>query len=175
MTGIRKDWMAICALIMCMSSRSGLACYPAFRHSPPETVHNSHNEPNRTERQSAIPSRLHPRPFWGISLAVNLLVTFLRCDITLIHNPSSLIVPALPILCRLSPHLSPFPPDRTCPAARQFPPQIFDSDRSNPYPFAFVISLSLNCARGYFRRNRRIVLGLRKKNLKRAGPLGVRV
>lgn len=113
--------MAICALIMCMSSRSGLARYPAFRHSPPETVHNSHNEPNRTERQSAIPSRLHPRPFWGISLAINLLVTFLRCDITLIHNPSSLIVPALPILCRLSPHLSPFPPDRTCPAARQFP------------------------------------------------------
>lgn len=93
--------MAICASIMCMSSRSGLARYPAFRHSPPETVHNSHNEPNRTERQSATPSGLHPRPFWVISLAINLLVTFLHRDITLIHNPSfSLILPALPIPCR---------------------------------------------------------------------------
>ncbi|OJJ81006.1 uncharacterized protein ASPGLDRAFT_814069 [Aspergillus glaucus CBS 516.65] len=141
--------MAICALIMCMSSRSGLARYPAFRHSPPETVHNSHNE---------------------------LFVTFLRCDITLIHNPSSLIVPAS-LYCAVSrlTYLLFHPTELVQPHAN-FPPQIFDSDRSNPYPFAFVISLSLSCARGYFRRNRRIVLWLRKKkNLKRAGSLGVRV
>lgn len=129
---------------MCMSSRSRLAHYPAFRHSPPEAVHNSHNEPNRTERQSAIPSRLHPRPFWVISLAINLLVTFLHCNITLIHNHSfSLVLPALPIPCRpLSPHLSPFPPDRTCPAARQFP-----SPDLQLRPFESISALLSPCPR----------------------------
>lgn len=88
--------------------------------------------------------RLHPQPFWVISLAINLFVTLLHCDITLIHNYSfSLIVAGLPFTVPSLASPISFSARQNLSSSTPISLSRSSTPTVNPHPFVFVISLSL--------------------------------
>lgn len=91
---------------------SAFSRFPALTARRPSTIPIT----NQTGERQPYSCHLHPA-LLGYFTCYQPLCHVLSLRYYLNHNHSfSFIVPVLHLSCRLSPHLSPFPPDKTCPA-----------------------------------------------------------